>query len=212
MGLHASQPHTGQVMTESKRALLCTRRKPPGCLVLDGSAVRSIPSPQPRRVGESSGSVAWTLLEEATGSLDVAGEERLDRLLDPYCGHAAALTAGVGICTVGALWCTLDVLFARGIWRIALWCALLHRTFRTSGAVGQRFESSVARRKNKRIVSCPICHQSPAVTHRRRIGTLGTHKSGQSRRTFSAISSPRERVSKPCTARDSQRSCGGGGK
>jgi hypothetical protein len=92
--------------------------------------------------------MAWTLREEPARGLDVAREERLDRLFDPYCGHAAVLTAGVGICTVSALWCTLDGLCCRGIGRIALWCALLHRTFRTSGAVGQRFESSVARHRN----------------------------------------------------------------
>jgi len=86
-----------------------------------------------------------TSSEEVTGGVDVARQEGLNRLFDPYCGHVDAFTAGVGICTVGALWCTLEGLVCGGIWGGALWCSLLHRYFRTSGAVGRRFDSCVAR-------------------------------------------------------------------
>ena len=43
--------------------------------------------------------------EEPTRGLDVTFLKRLDRLFDPYRGDAAELTAGVRICTDGALRC-----------------------------------------------------------------------------------------------------------
>lgn len=46
--------------------------------------------------------------KEPKRGLNVTCLKRPNRLLDPYCGHAAALTAGVRICTDGALRCAVD--------------------------------------------------------------------------------------------------------
>jgi hypothetical protein len=63
-----------------------------------------------------------------TRGLDVACLERPNRVFDPYGGDAAELTAGVGICTDGALRCAVDDCILRGIWPRALRCSFLQAT------------------------------------------------------------------------------------
>jgi hypothetical protein len=65
-------------------------------------------------------------LEQPARGLDVAGDERPDRLLDIWCGQADGLGAIVAIRTVAALSRTLSGAFFRKIGQSALSRTLLH--------------------------------------------------------------------------------------